>query len=442
MSEKIKETARRSSNTMKICFIRHPKLIHARRWIEYFAARGHEMHILYFEGDFDTGPEVDKYFPELSQFENVYIHCVRSDPNKIKIIKLIRNMLGNKAKDGLIYSSQEEKETKSYIRRIRYLVVNIGKFPYAIMNTIIKVRSLRKIIRQINPDIIHALSLDYYGWFAALSGFYPFVATPLGSDISWNPEQSKLAKWKTKFVLKKADIVHVSDEAAKSRVTEIGCKRDKIFVQPFGVDTKEFSPSRRSLELREKLSEGNSTIISIRKLISYYDVKTLIFAIPKVLEKFSEAKFIIIGDGEQMEELTRFAKELEVFKAVRFVDYMPHERMPIYLASSDIYVDTYCEVYQKAGGGIGVGLMEAMSCGLAPVVSKKPFDFVIKDGINGVHFQGGNADDLAEKIIFLLENAGKREEFGSKNREIALKIGDWRTNMEIFEKEIYLKLEK
>lgn len=403
------------------------------------------MHVLYFEGDFDTGPEVDKYFPELSRLENVHIHCIQNNLNKFKIIKLIKSVLPKEIVAQSVSPSQGGKKAGSYIKRLaRYLVVNIGKFPYAVMDTIIKVRALRKIIRDIKPDIVHALSLNYYGWFAALAGFHPFVATPLGSDISWKPEQSKIAKQEVKYVLSKADTVHVGDEPAKARVIELGCREDKIFVQPlFGPDTKEFSPTKRSLELKERLGLANSPIvISIRKLAPYYDVKTLIFSIPRVLEKIPEAKFILGGDGEQMNELIELAERLKVFEAVRFIDYIPHENLPAYLASSDAYVDTYYYQYGKAGGGIGAGLMEAMSCGLASVVAKRPFDFVIKDGVNGLHFQGGDADELAEKIIFLLENEDERKEFGSKNREIVLKIGDWNKNNEIFEREVYFRLLK
>lgn len=427
---------------MKICIVRHPKSIHARRWIEYFAKRGHEIHVLYFEGDGSDGPEVDKYYPDIARLENVYIHCIKDNFSELKIIKLVRNMPIVKTIKQSDTPTQTRKKSGNYIKKlIRYSLAGVA----GLISTFIKARNLRKMVKKINPDIMHALSVNYYGCFAALSGFHPFVVTPYGSDISWYPEQSKMAKRKIKFVLKNADIVHVGDEPAKSRVIELGCRQDKIFIQPIGVNTKEFLPTKKSLELKELLGLANSpVVISILHLVYFYDeVESLIFSMPKILEKFPEAKFIIGGgDGEQKDELMRLAEQLKVSKAVRFVGYIPHEKLPTYLASSDIYVDTYYYKYPKAGGGIGVGLMEAMSCGLAPVVSRKPFDFVIRDGVNGLHFQGGNAGELAEKIISLLENEDKRKEFGRKNRDIALKIGDWNKNNEIFEREVYLKLNK
>jgi len=363
---------------MRICFLADAGSIHTQRWAEYFSNRGHEVHLVSFRS----------------------------------------------------FGRNDIRSLELHLLRRLHLPINL------VYHTV----QIRKLVKEIQPDILHAHYIFPYGFLGALSGFHPFVVTPLGTDISWNPERSKLAKLKVEFVFRRADIVHVSDQPAKDRVIELGCKENRIFVQPlFGPDTREFSPDKMSQELRERLGLGESpVIISIRKLIPYYDVKTLILAIPKVIKSTPEAKFIIGCDGEQANELRELAEELNISKCTSFVGYIPHAELAAYLASSDIFVDTYPNEYQKAGGGLGVGLMEAMSCGLAPIVSRRPFEFVIVDGVNGMHFQPRNAADLAEKIVFLLENEDKRQAFGTRNREIILRIGDWNENNEVFEKEVYL----
>jgi len=303
-----------------------------------------------------------------------------------------------------------------------------------------RLKQIREILKNFCPDYLFISTVWPRGIYGALLGFHPLVLSAWGSDIAYTPEQSWIRRLLVRYALRMADAVRVHDEAAKLRVVELGCREDKVIIHIRGTDTQIFSPESRSEQIRSILGIGDSTtIISLRKLTFYYDVRTLIMAVPKVIQKYKNVRFILCGDGNQKASLVKLIGDLEVSDYVHFVGTVPHDEIASYLASSDIFVDTYHTT--KAGGGIGIGLIEAMSCGLAPVIAKRPgIDFGVKNGINGLHFEGGDAEDLAQKIIMLLDDQERIKLYAQRSREYMLRIADYNRNLVEFERELHLKL--
>ena len=142
---------------MKICYLADAKSIHTQRWVKYFADNGHEVHLISsgaFEGN-DLG--------------NVIFHQLkRVNPQK-----------------------------------------RIVSVPINLFFDLIQVR---KFLKEICPDILHAHYVADYGIIGALTGFHPFVITAWGSDILIEPNKSKIIKVIVKFTLKQADLITCSGE--------------------------------------------------------------------------------------------------------------------------------------------------------------------------------------------------------------------------------------
>jgi len=283
-----------------------------------------------------------------------------------------------------------------------------------------KIFQVRKLIREINPDILHAHYAKLNGTLAALSGFHPFVLTAWGSDVLIAPKFLTRRPF-IKLSLSKADLITCDAEHVKEAMIKLGASSE-IHLIRFGIDTEKFSPNRLAIN-------DFPVVISLRSLEPVYDVETLIRAIPLVAREFPHAKFIIVGKGSQEDYLKKLAKNLGIFDNVKFVGFLSNEEILKYLRLSDIYVST-----ALSDAGIASSTAEAMACQLPVVITDSGENKKwIKDSENGFIVPVKNSKILAEKIIYLIENKNVREKFGQLGRKVIQEKNDYYREMEKME---------
>lgn len=280
-----------------------------------------------------------------------------------------------------------------------------------------------KILKEINPDFVH-LHVDHqYSLASVLSGI-PFVLTSWGLEVQTLPHASFIQKSLAKIAATKARAVTVDAKFLQEIWVSMGIPEHKIKVIPFGVDMKIFNPNVDGSAIRRKLriKKTDVVMISTRPFYSnnYYNIECLIRAIPVIIRSYGNAKFIIKGVGPLEGHLKRLVEKLNISKHVRFVGLVPHDEVARYLCASNIYIST-CFVDSTS-----VSLLEAMACGLPPVVT----DILgnrewIKNGENGFLFPPKNPTALAEKVIQLIENPSLRKRFGEKCFQIIKQRATW-----------------
>ena len=359
---------------MRICYVGDGASIHTQRWVNYFARKGHEVHLICW-----------KLMPGYD--ENIHIHSLTKIAPKIWAVS-------------------------------QYLSALLWIF------------QTRRLVKKIKPDIVDGHFITLYGFLAACSGFHPLVVSAWGSDVLIYPKRNFLFRSITKYALRKADMVAFNSALARKELIELGTKPEKLVFFRRGVDTQQFGPQGRDQQFKEQFGIlGMPTVISIRNLKPIYNVEMLIKAIPLILKQAPETKFVIAGDGEQRDYLTNLANSLGILGAVRFVGLLPHDELPRYLSSSDMYVST------SLSDSSPLSLQEAMACGLAPVVTDLPANRDwIKDGENGFLVPINDIEMLANKIVYLIENDQIREKFGKTNRQIIQEKAECATEMAKMEK--------
>lgn len=359
---------------MKICFIGALELNHFQRMIKWFAFRGHEVHVITF----------DTYIPPNFTLDNVHIHEIRA------FYPLFTRILPKKS----IW---------------------------------FKIWTIRKIIRNISPDIVHGYFLTEFGFYTAFSGNYPTLLTLTGSDVYINWRSSKIIELINKISLRKINVViSLSNHMTKELITIFNVDEQKIITRPEGIDFNLFTHNSK------KQIETKNTIISIRNLKMIYNVDLLIKAIPRVLNEFPKINFIIAGDGPEKSRLHQLANQFNISSNVDFIGSIKHDEIPKWLNNSDIYVST------SISDGASISLFEAMACGCFPVVTDIPANREwIKDGENGLLVSIDDPNDLADKIIIAIKNT----ELGANAKKINLQIvnenADYDKNMMELEEHYY-----
>ena len=345
---------------MRILFIASADAAHSHKWIKYFAA-----------------PEKKNKIHWISVTENKF--------PKIPDVKFYKlNEYGNKALD-----------------------------------VFLNVFEVRRLIKKMQPDIIHAHYAGVNGGLAALTGFYPFVLTAWGSDVLL-AGKDVFKKWLVKYALKKADLITCDAEHMKKAMAELGADPEKIHIIYFGIDTKKFTPKHNANIAN---SYANLRVISLRNLEPIYNVETLIKSAEIVLKEFPKTRFIIAGRGSEKEKLKNLAEELGVSKDIEFTGFISQDALPNLLQSADVYVST-----SLSDAGIAGSTAEAMACGLPVIITDNADnrEWVSPESL----FPAKNHNALAQKIIEFLKNPESCQKQKIANRKIIEHKNDYYKEME------------
>jgi glycosyltransferase involved in cell wall biosynthesis len=201
------------------------------------------------------------------------------------------------------------------------------------------------------------------------------------------------------------------------RLQDLGVPEDHILTFPYGVDPEAFYPAK-------KTAEGGPRVVSNRKLEAVYSIETVIDAFSAVHEAFPTATLTVAGDGSLRIDMMRRARESVGSAAVTFVGAVDHERMPTLLRDNDVYVST------SLSDTTSVSLLEAMACGLFPVVSDIPANREwITPGENGVLVPVQSPMKLAAAVIAAWRDRELVERARRINQTLVRERATWSESM-------------
>lgn len=246
--------------------------------------------------------------------------------------------------------------------------VSVHLLPYrGVLGYFLIVPSVRKLVKEIQPDIVNAHYASGYGTTARLVGHHPWLLSVWGSDIYEFPHKTQLHKWLVQKNIKTADKV-ASTSYCMADETRALCPQVKdIAITPFGVDMFFNNDSETDL------SKHNNKIIigTVKTMSPKYGIDTLIEAYAIVVNSLKtnllfngkKLELRLVGGGEQTSELVALASRLGVADSVTFVGQVPHTKVFSELRKIDIYVGL------SRMESFGVAIIEAGAAGLPVVVS-------------------------------------------------------------------------
>lgn len=344
------------------------------------------------------------------------------------ICNKMKNSKDSEIMDGIhIYRAGVIGEVSSIYRRGRYILASVKK--------------ARELHKKRHFDLIHAHVFGgaLAGVMAGKALHLPVVTTVHGlySKI-WKEIAEKgsfFSKQAERYIIRLPHdkLIAVSQMTAR-QIRELGVPLKKIEVIPNGVNLEKFNPKVQSAKKQLGIKE-DYVVAFFGRLWKVKGIEYLVKAIPSVVEKIPNVKFIIVGEGPQKESLVKLVKDLDISGHVMFHAPIDYSKMPAYIRASD------CVVLPSLMEGLPVTALEAMACGV-PVVATKVGGTpeVVKDGKNGFLLEPGRPKLIAEKLIKLLRNKKLRRRMGAAGRKFVEKY-DWGIIAErTFE--VYQKLSK
>ncbi|MBC7130338.1 glycosyltransferase family 4 protein, partial [Candidatus Bathyarchaeota archaeon] len=250
--------------------------------------------------------------------------------------------------------------------------------------------------------------------------------------LNMNEKIVRLFTWVLKqfehHLLKRSDrIIAVSEYTKREILKNYEIPEWKIKVIFNGVDLERFKPVEGWLKAKLKrelgFSEKELLVLYVGRLYSRKGLPTLISAMPSVVKKAGNVRFIISGKGFRDEErrLKDYVKKFGVEEKVVFLGYYPDEKLPSLYRAADIFA--FPSIYEN----MPFAVLEALASGL-PVVTTKVGGIpeIIDDGRNGFLVEPFNSSKLADRLLYLVENPAVASEMGMAGRRTVEEKFNWK----------------
>ena len=286
-----------------------------------------------------------------------------------------------------------------------------------------QLRAVIGLLRSERFDIIHAHWLIPQGFIAALSLLItrqkiPLLCTSHGGDLFALKGKGlqRLKRW----VMDKSAALTVVSTAMKKTVVDMGVDPEKVEVIPMGVDLKGlFTPD-------PSVPRKTDELLFVGRLVEKKGVRSLLEAMPKVMEKHPTVRLVLAGSGPVETELRQQAQRLHLSGRVDFLGMVAQTQLPALYQRATIAIFPF--VVAKSGDQEGFGLVqvEAMGCECPVIAGDLPaiHDIVIHEE-NGLIFPSGNAQVLADAIIKLLDEPELRARLAGEGRKSVVQKFDW-----------------
>jgi len=296
---------------------------------------------------------------------------------------------------------------------------------------------LRRIVREIKPDLVHAGPIQTCAFIAALSGFRPILTMSWGYDLVQEADRNRWMSWVTRYTLKRSAFFTSDASVSRDKAVAFGMDPEKTVIFPWGIDLKSFRPkpsaNRQSPIANRKSSTANRkspivnrksfTLFCSRTWESIYGVDILAKAFVNVALNNPNVDLILLGGGSQGAKIRQILMNGGVLERVHFGGQIGQADLPRWYHMADLYISP------SHVDGSSVSLMEALASGLPCLVSDIPGNREwIEDGVNGWLFRDGDPDDLTEKILYAIKNRRSFRKIGEAARKTAEQKADWQKN--------------
>lgn len=269
------------------------------------------------------------------------------------------------------------------------------------------IRKISQFIKTNKFDIIHInSSYSYVGAVAALKENVPFVwhiremlEEDQGNTMWDRKEANKL--------INKANKVIAISSAVNSKYSQF-IDSDRLVTVHDGVDVEKFYNPQKAI-----FNDSHIKLIFVGNIAAYKGIFDFTDACILLNDSdFTDFEVLIVGAGDNQviaDIKNRFSKA-NMSDRVRFLGYQ--KDVEVFLNESDIF----CMCSKSEA--FGRTTVEAMLSGnLVIGANTAGTKDLIDDGVTGIYYEQGNAEDLCEKMLAAINNKSKSKEIAESGRQ-------------------------
>ena len=279
-----------------------------------------------------------------------------------------------------------------------------------------------KQLRRDDIDVVHAHWLIPQGFAAVLAQAFrrrkrPLMVTSHGADLfALDTVPVRAVK---RMVARRAAALAVVSEAMRIKAAALGFDGARISVRPMGVDMARFSaapaPARSDVRL-----------LFVGRLVEKKGVRYLLEAMPSVIADIPAATLAIAGFGPEEGMLREQAQRMGLGGRVEFLGAVPQQDLPGLYRDAAALVVPFVEAEGGDQEGLGLVMVEALSCGCPVVTTSLP---AVRDVFGGARPEycatPRSASSLAVEIVRLLRERERARASARALQEDVRERFDW-----------------
>jgi phosphatidyl-myo-inositol dimannoside synthase len=259
------------------------------------------------------------------------------------------------------------------------------------------------------------------------AGVERVVGSTHGHEVGWAMLPG--ARQALRRIGSDSDVLTTISRHTRGRVAAAFGPSAALEVLPAGIDSVRFRPDRAArAEVRRRYGIGDAPlIVCVSRLVSRKGQDILITALPRVRDRVSGARLLLVGDGPAAPRLRRLAVAMGVADDVVFAGAVPANDVPAHHAAADVFAMP-CRT--RGGGldieGLGIAFLEAAATGL-PVVAGASGGApeTVREGQTGYVVDGRDVAAVTSAVAGLLADPDRAAGMGAAGREWMCREWTW-----------------
>jgi len=247
-----------------------------------------------------------------------------------------------------------------------------------------------------HPDIIICGHINFSPLCYMISRFIniKYIVLTHGIDV-WHVDN----KLKIEGLKEACLIATVSNFTKNKIIKQIPEVKNKIKLLPNTIDDSIFYPKPKPIYLlkRHSLKKENKIILTVarlKKTEKYKGYYKILDILPDIVREIPEIKYILVGSGNDLENIQKYIKEKNLEKMVILTGHVPDNKIADYYNLCDIFV------MPSKKEGFGIVFLEALACGKPVIAGDKDGSVdAVLNGKLGTLVNPDNLEEIAKSII-------------------------------------------
>ena len=277
-------------------------------------------------------------------------------------------------------------------------------------------------------DAVHAfraLPEGLVAWAVARLTLRPLVIYAHGEELTtWGRGRRRRPM---RFALRHADRVIANSEFTRDELVKLDVDPARIVLIYPGVDVARFRPGLSCDDLRTSigLRPGQRLILSVGRLSRRKGFDMVVRSLPELVREGIDARYALIGIGEDRRYLAELASELGVAERVHLLGHVDAGELPRWYNACDVFAMPNREINGDTEG-FGMVFIEAAACGKPAIAGQAGgTGAAVVEGLTGHRVDGSQPMGVAAALHQVLADPDSTTSLGSAALDRVRGEFDW-----------------